>query len=192
MEPIASKRASAEGRRLEVDFSRTPDPNQPSLARAKKGAEATRLPEAIAQAPSPSDRAELACPGLERYYRPRELDVAPAPASHIDRNPIELLSYANAGRIEASLCIDSNGKVVAFLVTASDLPAIFAASARRHFSAMAFRPGLRQGKPVQVRLPINIRYEPPPVDASIEKVPLEDMTPPPDLSRRSDSRAREN
>lgn len=110
------------------------------------------------------------CPPPYHYFRSREVEQLPVPLSHVDRNPVELLRHSDAGTLQADLCIDPTGTVSAVIVVATELPAVFTASATRHFSSVRFKPAVRNGEPVAVRQRISVRYEPPTDNPLAEKV----------------------
>ncbi len=116
--------------------------------------------EPPAAAVAPQAGAERAGSALPNWYTGRDLDVLPMP-----RGPVEPVFPLNAqlqgvsGKVTLELSIDPTGRLIDLTVVSADPPGFFEESARAALSAVAYSPGMKDGRPVRSRIRTTIVFE---------------------------------
>lgn len=95
-----------------------------------------------------------------RYFTLAELDQHPAITRDIPGNPPELLEHPQGGEMVLRLWIAETGNVVNVDTISSNLPPVFADSARAGFLRAVFLPGRKNGNAVATVMDIVVSYEP--------------------------------
>jgi TonB family protein len=95
-----------------------------------------------------------------KYFSLAELDEIPEPQNTIDIESLNLLQYAQGGKVELRLWVDEQGQVVDVEVVNSEMPLEFVESATKLFKQAQFYPGMVNSAPVKFVTKVVIRYEP--------------------------------
>lgn len=95
-----------------------------------------------------------------KYYALAELDKIPEAQNDIDMDSLNLLQYAQGGKVELRLWVDEQGQVVDIEVINSDMPPGFVESATMLFKQAQFFPGMVNSVPVKFVTKVVIRYDP--------------------------------
>lgn len=97
-----------------------------------------------------------------RYYRTSELEVRPGIMTHVEpRYPEAAARRFLSGKVVLQLDIDEKGRVERAQAIRAAPPGYFEASAERAFRAARFTPGLKDGRPVKVRMRLEVEFESP-------------------------------
>lgn len=95
-----------------------------------------------------------------KYYSLAELDEIPETQNAIDVDSLNLLQYAQGGKVELRLWVDEDGQVADVEVINSEMPPGFVESATKLFKQAQFFPGMVNSAPVKFVTKVVIRYEP--------------------------------
>jgi TonB family protein len=95
-----------------------------------------------------------------KYFSLAELDEFPEPQNAIDIDSLNLLQYAQGGKVELRLWVNEQGQVVDVEVVNSEMPLEFVESATKLFKQAQFFPGMANSVPVKFVTKVVIRYEP--------------------------------
>jgi TonB family protein len=114
--------------------------------------------------PAPTETAARAA-GLpiQRYYRTRELDVRPGIMTRVQPEyPESAARRFLAGSVRIELYIDEAGRVERVQTLHAEPPGYFEASTQSAFLAARFTPGMKDGRPVKVKLRLEVKFGDPP------------------------------
>lgn len=95
-----------------------------------------------------------------KYYALAELDEVPETQNAIDIDSLNLLQYAQGGKVELRLWVDEDGQVVDVEVINSEMPPGFVESATKLFKQARFFPGMMNSAPVKFVTRVVVRYDP--------------------------------
>lgn len=95
-----------------------------------------------------------------KYFALALLDEIPEPQNTIDVDSLNLLQYAQGGKVELRLWVDEQGQVVDVEVINSEMPLDFVESATKLFKQAQFFPGMMNSVPVKFVTKVVVRYEP--------------------------------
>lgn len=93
------------------------------------------------------------------YFPPDELSRKPQPASPVPLDYPADSPLVARGRIVLRLLINEAGNVDQVMVEQSELPQELAELARRAFSQARFQPGMKENRPVNSQLMIEVTFE---------------------------------
>ncbi|MBC7756788.1 MAG: energy transducer TonB [Bdellovibrio sp.] len=96
----------------------------------------------------------------EKYYSLGELDQLPETQTDIDIESLNLLKFAQGGKLELRLWVNEQGQVVNVEVIKSEMPSAFVESAIKLFLQAQFSAGRVNNNPVKFVSKVVIRYEP--------------------------------
>ena len=96
----------------------------------------------------------------EKYYSLSELDQLPETQTDIDIESLNLLKFAQGGKLELRLWVNEQGQVVNVEVIQSEMPSAFVDSAIKLFLQAQFSLGMVNNNPVKFVSKVVIRYEP--------------------------------
>ncbi len=96
----------------------------------------------------------------EKYYLLSELDKIPEAQTDVDIESLNLLKFAQGGKLELRLWVNEQGHVVNVEVIKSELPPAFVENAVKLFSQAQFSPGIVHNNPVKFVSKVVVRYEP--------------------------------
>ena len=96
----------------------------------------------------------------EKYYSLSELDQLPETQTDIDIESLNLLKFAQGGKLELRLWVNEQGQVVNVEVIKSEMPSAFVESAIKLFLQAQFSVGRVNNNPVKFLSKVVIRYEP--------------------------------
>ena len=96
----------------------------------------------------------------EKYYSLSELDQLPETQTDIDIESLNLLKFAQGGKLELRLWVNEQGQVVNVEVIKSEMPYAFVESAIKLFLQAQFSAGRVNNNPVKFVSKVVIRYEP--------------------------------
>ena len=96
----------------------------------------------------------------EKYYLLSELDQLPEAQTDIDIESLNLLKFAQGGKLELRLWVNEQGQVVNVEVIQSEMPSAFVDSAIKLFLQAQFSLGMVNNNPVKFVSKVVIRYEP--------------------------------
>ena len=96
----------------------------------------------------------------EKYYSLSELDQLPETQTDIDIESLNLLKFAQGGKLELRLWVNEQGQVVNVEVIQSEMPSAFVDSAVKLFLQAQFSLGMVNNNPVKFVSKVVIRYEP--------------------------------
>lgn len=96
----------------------------------------------------------------EKYYLLSELDQLPETQTDIDIESLNLLKFAQGGKLELRLWVNEQGQVVNVEVIKSEMPYAFVESAIKLFLQAQFSAGRVNNNPVKFVSKVVIRYEP--------------------------------
>ena len=96
----------------------------------------------------------------EKYYSLSELDQLPESQKDIDIESLNLLKFAQGGKLELRLWVNEQGQVVNVEVIKSEMPSAFVESATKLFLQAQFSVGRVNNNPVKFVSKVVIRYEP--------------------------------
>lgn len=96
----------------------------------------------------------------EKYYSLGELDQLPETQKDIDIESLNLLKFAQGGKLELRLWVSEQGQVVNVEVIKSEMPPAFVESAIKLFLQAQFTLGIVNNNPVKFVSKAVIRYEP--------------------------------
>ena len=96
----------------------------------------------------------------EKYYSLSELDQLPEAQTDIDIESLNLLKFAQGGKLELRLWVNEQGQVVNVEVIQSEMPSAFVDSAIKLFLQAQFSLGMVNNNPVKFVSKVVIRYEP--------------------------------
>ena len=96
----------------------------------------------------------------EKYYSLGELDQLPETQKDIDIGSLNLLKFAQGGKLELRLWVSEQGQVVNVEVIKSEMPPAFVESAIKLFLQAQFTLGMVNNNPVKFVSKVVIRYEP--------------------------------
>ncbi len=112
------------------------------------------------QPPAPPARRDGERP--RRYYLARELDLRPAPRSHIEpAYPNDAFLRDISGRVVVRLYVSESGAVDKVLVVHAEPPGYFEDAVQQAFRAARFAPAMKAGKAVKAELVLEVRYDSP-------------------------------
>lgn len=93
------------------------------------------------------------------YYTARELDVQPRALQDIQPTyPPEADRLRQSGTVRLELKIEADGRVSDVSVVGADPPDVFDESARAAFAAARFSPAQKNGRPVRMRMLVEVSY----------------------------------
>jgi protein TonB len=143
--------ADADGSAQPGQVTETPAP--------KPMAEPQVEPASLQTRASPSAGIELPLIRDPTYYPAKQLDAYPEPLMQIRlQYPESAIADQVNGRLLLLLLIDESGVVSEVSAVEADPPGYFEEAARSAFSAMRFKPGMRQGRAVKCRVLVQVRY----------------------------------
>lgn len=94
------------------------------------------------------------------YYRMSELDVRPWIMTRVEpQYPEAAARRSVTGRVRIQLYIDEAGRVERVRTVRAVPPGFFEQSAERAFLAARFTPGMKNGRPVKVRMTLEVSFE---------------------------------
>ena len=96
----------------------------------------------------------------EKYYSLSELDQLPEAQTDIDIESLNLLKFAQGGKLELRLWVNEQGQVVNVEVIQSEMPSAFVDNAIKLFLQAQFSIGMVNNNPVKFVSKVVIRYEP--------------------------------
>ncbi len=96
----------------------------------------------------------------EKYYSLGDLDQLPETQTDIDIESLNLLKFAQGGKLELRLWVNEQGQVVNVEVIKSEMPSAFVESAIKLFLQAQFSVGRVNNNPVKFLSKVVIRYEP--------------------------------
>lgn len=96
----------------------------------------------------------------EKYYSLSELDQLPETQTDIDIESLNLLKFAQGGKLELRLWVNEQGQVVNVEVIQSEMPSAFVDNAIKLFLQAQFSIGMVNNNPVKFVSKVVIRYEP--------------------------------
>ena len=96
----------------------------------------------------------------EKYYSLGELDQLPETQTDIDIESLNLLKFAQGGKLELRLWVNEQGQVVNVEVIKSEMPPAFVESTIKLFLQAQFTLGMVNNNPVKFVSKAVIRYEP--------------------------------
>ena len=96
----------------------------------------------------------------EKYYSLGELDQLPETQTDIDIESLNLLKFAQGGKLELRLWVNEQGQVVNVEVIKSEMPSAFVESAIKLFLQAQFSAGRVNNNPVKFVSKVVIHYEP--------------------------------
>ena len=96
----------------------------------------------------------------EKYYSLSELDQLPESQKDIDIESLNLLKFAQGGKLELRLWVNEQGQVVNVEVIKSEMPSVFVESAIKLFLQAQFSAGTVNNNLVKFISKVMIRYEP--------------------------------
>jgi TonB family protein len=100
---------------------------------------------------------------IQRYYRTRELDVRPGIMTRVEPDyPEPAARRLVAGSVRIELYIDEAGRVERVQTLQADPPGYFEESTQRAFLAARFTPGMKDGRPVKVKIRLEVKFGSPP------------------------------
>jgi TonB family protein len=109
--------------------------------------------------------AQAAVPGLLdplRYYTTRELDVRPWIMDRVEPEyPEKAYRRLLSGKVVVELDLDESGRVERAVAVRADPGGYFEEAAEKAFLAARFTPGMRGGRPVKVRMRMEVSFESP-------------------------------
>lgn len=114
--------------------------------------------------PAPAESAARAA-GLpiHRYYRTGELDVRPGIMTRVEPDyPEPAARRLVAGSVRIELYIDEAGRVERVQTLQADPPGYFEESTQRAFLGARFTPGMKDGRPVKVKIRLEVKFGNPP------------------------------
>jgi hypothetical protein len=170
-----------------VDF----DPDFHPAARRAGGLRATLVmqpAESVSQAPQRADAAAPEHRASElaearalfegpKYFTAAELDQRPVPVSAIDLDPPAGVP-ARDGNVVARILISEHGRADKVQILAADPEGEFERIVIDAFAAAAYRPGVRNGRPVKSQLTVEIKFEPRDADGETAPEPPVRRAPP--------------
>lgn len=95
----------------------------------------------------------------QRYYRVNELDIKPQIRVSVDPEFPLTVNPGTRGTVVLLLFLDQEGQVEAVKSIRSTPPGIFDEAAIQAFRQARYTPGIREGKPVNVQLAIEVEFE---------------------------------
>ena len=97
-----------------------------------------------------------------RYYLARELDVRPAPRSHIEpAYPNDAFLRDVSGRVVVRLFISEAGAVDKVLILLAEPAGYFEEAVQQAFRAARFAPAMKNGRAVKAEVVLEVRYDSP-------------------------------
>lgn len=119
-------------------------------------------PEEPAVRPAPAVEAGRPALPAQRYYRTNELDVRPGIMTRVQPEyPEPAARHFVSGSVRIQLYIDETGRVERVQTLRAEPPGYFEQSAERAFLAARFTPAMKGGKPVKVRMVLEVSFEAP-------------------------------
>lgn len=106
-----------------------------------------------------------ALPPLLRYYTTRELDVRPGIMVHVNPEyPEAAMRRFLSGTVVVQLYLDESGRVERVVTVRAEPRGYFEQAAERAFRTARFTPGIKGGRPVKVRMQLEVNFDsaPPP------------------------------
>lgn len=95
-----------------------------------------------------------------RYYTTRELDVRPWIMERIEPEyPERAYRRFLSGRVVVQLDLDESGRVERAVAVRADPGGYFEEAAEKAFLAARFTPGIKGGRPVKVRMQMEVSFE---------------------------------
>ena len=111
----------------------------------------------------PETAARAAGLPIHRYYRTRELDVRPGIMTRVQPEyPESAARRSLAGSVRVQLYIDEAGRVERVQTLHAEPPGVFEASTQSAFLAARFTPGMKDGRPVKVKIMLEVQFGNPP------------------------------
>lgn len=141
-------------------------PGGPAQAAQERGVGRLQAELRLRQGPAstevPARPAQREAQRPSRYYLARELDVRPAPLSHIEpAYPNDAFLRDIAGRVVVRLYVSESGAVDKVLVVHAEPPGYFEEAVQQAFRAARFVPAMKAGKAVKAELVLEVRYDSP-------------------------------
>ena len=100
-----------------------------------------------------------------RYYTPKELDVRPGITMRVEPEYPEAASRRFlSGKVVVQLFLDETGMVERVVTVRAEPRGYFEDAAEKAFRAVRFTPGIKNGRPVKVRMRLEVNFDsaPPP------------------------------
>jgi periplasmic protein TonB len=95
-----------------------------------------------------------------RYYTTRELDVRPWIRERVEPEyPEAAYRRFLSGKVVVQLDLDESGRVERAVAVRADPGGYFEEAAEKAFLAARFTPGMKDGRPVKVRLQMEVTFE---------------------------------
>jgi protein TonB len=95
-----------------------------------------------------------------RYYTTPELDVRPWIKERIEPEyPEKAYRRFLSGKVVVQLYLDESGKVERAVAVRADPGGYFEEAAEKAFLAARFTPGMKGGRPVKVRMQMEVSFE---------------------------------
>jgi periplasmic protein TonB len=95
-----------------------------------------------------------------RYYTTRELDVRPWIMERVEPEyPEAAYRRFLSGKVVVQLDLDDSGRVERAVAVRAEPEGYFEAAAEKAFLAARFTPGIKGGRPVKVRMQVEVRFD---------------------------------
>jgi len=121
-----------------------------------------RLAQGPASVATPMQERKRAPQTPSRYYLARELDVRPAPRSHIEpAYPNDAFLRDVSGRVVVRLFISESGAVDKALIVHAEPAGYFEEAVQQAFRAARFAPAMKNGRAVKAEVVLEVHYDSP-------------------------------